>query len=122
MSSRKRKGRYAKELKQEDKSKAQLEERFVDIGWTCYPSDRDLGEDYLLSVYIDGKATGAAFYLQLKSITNSDKRIQNDTLKYDFSTKDLLHWSEFALPVVLVVWDVSKRMGWWVFVDSAIKN
>jgi len=116
------KRRFTKEQEQENRSRAQLQDRISEMGWTFAEPGTDLGEDMIINVYFKGIATGVSFYLQLKSISNKTKRQSKSHIKYRFKIKDLLHWESFAIPVLLMVWNVDVRKGWWVFADNAVRN
>ncbi|HLF90546.1 MAG TPA: DUF4365 domain-containing protein [Anaerolineales bacterium] len=113
--------RFTPQLQQEQISRKQLSERFIEFGWKP-TAPFDLGEDFIVDIYFEGKAAGVNFYVQLKSVTNLEERRKGDYLVYDFEVKDLKYWENFSLPVVLIVWDVKLREGRWVFVDDAIKR
>lgn len=84
----------------------------------------DLGEDFTAHVYVDGKASGVIVFSQLKSKQDwsSDIRKGGRTLTHRFYVKDLEHWEGFALPCVLIVWNVTSREGRWVLMDEAIAD
>ncbi len=113
--------RYTSQKQQELRSRHQLSERFVEFGWIPVAPE-DLGEDFVVNIYFDGRATGVNFYVQLKSITNLHERRRQDYLPYSFEVKDLLHWEQFSYPVVLVVWDVELRDGRWAMLHDVIKE
>lgn len=114
--------RYTSQKQQERISRRQLCERLDEFGWIATPPDEDLGEDFIVHIYLQGRATGVTFHLQLKSVTNLNKRRKGDYLVYDFEVKDLKHWEAFSLPVVLMVWDIELREGRWALVDEVISD
>lgn len=116
-----RRSRFSKAMQQEQLSRHQLEACFVEVGWLA-SEPPDLGEDFLFSMYFKGSATGVAFYVQLKSITNLYARKTRGSLSYPLEVKDLIHWHSFALPVVLIVWDVELKEGRWAFVPQLISD
>ena len=117
-----RKRRSSIQLEQEKKSRLQLEERLTDFGWHLTVPSPDLGEDFIVEVYHEGKNTGVTFYIQEKSVTNIDERKNKDNhLVYRLKVKDLIHWEDFSLPVVLIVWDINLRLGKWALVNDLIK-
>lgn len=108
------KRRSTVQLEQEKKSRLQLEECLSDFGWHLTSPNPDLGEDFIVEVYHDGQNTGVTFYIQEKSVTNlRGKRTNDEYLAYTLKVKDLKHWGEFSLPVVVIVWDVNLREGRW---------
>ncbi len=114
--------RRTQEQKQEKKSRHQLALCWED--WPLQSTAEDLGEDLFFQLYADGNFTGLSFYVQLKSTTDIDSRSPKkspDVISYGFDTKDLLHWEDSATPVILVVWDVVKEIGYWQDVPSALK-
>ena len=117
-------GRYSLEQRQEDRSEGQLKERFAELGWPCDRLGRDLGEDLNVRIYDDGASSGLTFLVQLKSTADSGglKRKRSPTLAYDLEVKDLLHWEVSTTLVVLVVWDVKLRTGWWRPIKEIMKD
>ena len=113
--------RFTTQKKQELISRAQLGERFIEFGWMPN-SPEDLGEDFIVHIYFQGRATGVTFHVQEKSVTNLHERQKGDHLVYDFRVKDLRHWEAFSLPVVLIVWDIKLREGRWALLDTVISE
>lgn len=114
--------RYTPQKKQELRSRHQLADRLTEFGWVPVVPE-DLGEDFIVHIYHEGRATGVNFFVQLKSVTNLNGRRKGDFLPYSsFEVKDLLHWEQFTLPVVLIVWDVKLREGRWALVEDVIKQ
>jgi predicted nucleotidyltransferase len=110
-------------MQQETRSRRQLAERFDEFGWVPSRPDPDLGEDFIVHIYFEGQATGVTFHVQLKSITNLQVRRKVNYLVYDgIKVKDLKHWQDFSLPVVLFIWDVTLREGRWGLVDDLIAD
>lgn len=103
-------------------SRNQFAERLIQFGWMPHVPE-DLGEDFIVHVYFEGRATGVVFHVQIKSIINLQQRRRRRG-KYvaydDFKIKDLKHWDGFSHPVVLVVWDIDLREGRWLLVKDAI--
>jgi len=113
--------RFTPQLQQEQISRQQLSERLLEFGWTL-ATPLDLGEDFIIHIYFQGRATGITFHLQEKSVTNLSARRQGEALVYDLKIKDLLHWETFSQPVVLVVWDVERREGRWALIADLIAD
>jgi hypothetical protein len=117
------KRRSTSQLEQEKKSRLQLEECLSDFGWHLSSPNPDLGEDFIVEVYHQGRNTGVAFYVQEKSVTNLEERKTKDNrLVYTLKVKDLKHWDKFSLPVVIVVWDVNLREGKWGLAKDLISS
>lgn len=116
--------RYSREQQQEDRSEGQFKALCAELGWPCDRLGRDLGEDLIVRIYDDGASTGLTFQVQLKSTTDSAALTlkRSPALAYPLEVKDLLHWEVSASLVVLVVWDVKRRMGWWRPIPELIRE
>ncbi len=114
--------RLIPQKRQERISRHQLCERLDEFGWIATPPDEDLGEDFIVHIYLQGRATGVTFHIQEKSVTNLHERRKGDFLVYNFEVKDLKHWEAFSLPVVLMVWDIKLREGRWALIDEVISD
>ena len=113
--------RLTPEKIQEQASRGQLVDALK--GWNCNSLREDLGEDFLVGIYDDGRSTGLTFQLQLKSTSNLRSLIpKKDTkvVRYPIEVKDLEHWEDASPPVVVVVWDVVRKIGCWQDVPAII--
>ncbi len=115
-------GRYSPEQQQEDRSEGQLKDRCAEFGWPLDRVNRDLGEDLRVRIYDEGASTGLSFHVQVKSTADSAALKRSATLICDLEVKALLHWEVSATLVVLVVWDVKMRTGWWRPIPEIIKD
>jgi hypothetical protein len=114
--------RLSPQQQQENISRKQFGEFLEQNEWVTDDISPDLGEDILVRVYKDGVSTGLSFYTQLKSVDDIEKFItKNRKISYPFEVKDLEHWDAQAVTVILVVWDVGKRQGWWIGISDAIQ-
>jgi len=118
--------RFSREQQQENRSRAEFEARLSEpeIGWIPSTVKTDMGEDLHIRIYDKGVSTGLSFDVQLKSAADSAKLKKRKTasLAYKLEVKDLLHWEVSTTLVVLVVWDVEKRAGWWRSIPEIIKE
>ncbi|MBN2002242.1 MAG: DUF4365 domain-containing protein [Anaerolineae bacterium] len=116
--------RFTNAMKQELISRRQLSERLIKFGWMPNDPTLDLGEDFIVHVYLGNRATGVTFHIQEKSVSNLPDRLSasGDFIVYGFDVKDIKYWETFDSPVVLVVWDIKLEEGRWVLVDSAISD
>jgi hypothetical protein len=110
--------RYSPQAQQEDRSEGQFRDRMAEtgVGWSVNRMGRDLGEDLVVQVYDQGASTGLSFYVQLKSVADAERKKPKrgpEVLRYRLEVKDLRHWEVQTTLVVLVVWDVEKREGYW---------
>lgn len=114
------KRRFTPQIRQEQISRRQLAERLVTFGWLATSPEVDLGEDFIVHIYFDGRATGVTFHIQEKSVTNLLKRKSGNFLVYSLKVSDLEHWEAFSLPVVVIIWDVKRKEGRWGLVKDLI--
>jgi hypothetical protein len=106
---------------QEQLSLGQVEACFE--GWSMNRLARDLGEDFLVQIFDDGRVSGLHFYLQVKSTKGFDElkaKSAPTEISYPFKVKDLEHWLASAMPVILLVWDIDGRKGCWLDVPAAV--
>lgn len=92
-------------------------ERFIiEEGHTAERRSSDYGYDLTLSTYdAEGYAEEGIILIQLKAsegLSNSG----ND-LAHDVDVRDYALWSAELMPVVLVLFDVSKRRAYWLYVQ-----
>lgn len=117
--------RFGWQDRQEAASKADFLKRLAQLGWNALEPAKDLGEDYLVQIYDDGVSSGLSFYVQLKSIKDAEKhkgkRAPNE-LRYSLDVKDIEHWEVQSPPVVLVVWDLDKQVGYWEAIPRIVEG
>lgn len=114
--------RLTPQKEQEHVSRGQLVEALK--GWVCNSLSEDFGEDFFVSIYDDGRSTGLTFQLQLKSTADAASLVPKrnaDEIRYGLEVADLEHWEDASPPVVVVIWDVVKRVGYWQDVPAIIK-
>lgn len=116
------KPRFSPQQQQENVSRSQLREFFELHGFVTGDITPDLGEDILVRIYDNRVSTGLSFYVQLKSAEDIEKYLlKTDEISYPFEVKDLEHWAAQAVTVILIVWDVNRKQGWWIWINDAIK-
>jgi hypothetical protein len=124
-------GLYTSAYRKEDMSFFPLGEALAEHWWTIGDIRRDIGVDHLVQVCDktdDGHAepVGLSFLVQLKSISKPSKhQVRDDpsVIIYRFYVSDLIHWSrEACAPVVLIVWDIKNRVGYWRLVSDVLEE
>jgi len=115
--------RLGKETQQERNSRRQFKEFVEGYGWVAYEEDPDLGEDFLIKIFRDQVPSGISFQIQLKSTKDINSlRMKDGRISYRLDVDDLEHWDVEWPPVMLVIWDISSKNGWYIFAEQAIKN
>ncbi len=118
-----KKRRKSPQQKQENVSRKQFEEFLEQHDWGTYDISPDFGEDVLVQVYENGISTGISFYVQLKSVDTIQKHmLQAGEISYQFEVDDLEHWEAQATTVILAVWDVQQKRGWWIWINDAVEK
>ena len=115
--------RYSVEAQQEDLSLSQMEEVFNP--WPVDKFKRDLGEDIVVRICEGGNPTGLSFFAQCKSVGDAKKLFRKRSpqeLRYPIDVSHLLQWEKSHPPVVLILWDVLTRTGWWNDVPALIAD
>lgn len=108
--------------KQERVSRKQFGEYLEQNEWITADIVPDKGEDILVRIYDKEKSTGLSLYIQLKSVQIVESlKLKSGAISYSFEVADLEHWENQNPPVLLVVWDVSDRRGWWAWTSDAVK-
>lgn len=114
--------RITPQQQQETLSRSQLEEALAD--WICNSHQRDVGEDFTVSIYDEGRSTGINFLLQLKSTRDWKGLVSakyGNNIRISLKVKDLTHWEDTSPPVVVAIWDVTARIGFWQDVPAIVK-
>jgi len=114
--------RLGKETKQERDSRRQFKDFIEGYGWVVYDEDPDLGEDFLIKIFRDGVPSGISFQVQLKSTKDINTlQLRDGRIRYRLDVDDLEHWDVEWPPVLLVIWDISSKSGWYIHIAEVIK-
>ena len=115
--------RVSSQQQQELISRPQVKEFLTSKGYIVSDIEPDLGEDFLVRIFDNGKDSGLAFYIQLKSTSNvKSKLLKSGNISFPFEVKDIEHWRYKAIPVLLLIWDVNEKQGWYAWVDDVLKQ
>ncbi len=116
-----RRRRLSPQQKQENVSRKQFGDFLEPHEWITADVHPDLGEDFLVRIYENGVSTGLSFYVQLKSTADiQDYCLESGEIGYSFEVADLEHWATQVTTVVITIWDVSQKQGWWRWIDDII--
>src|SRR5262249_7840727 len=104
-----------------DQSVNHVERFIIDEGHTAQQFDRDYGYDLLLSTYDEeGYLESGSVYLQLKA-AESLKRVGSGYV-FDIDIRDYNLWTLDRAPVILILFDASRRRAYWLHVQGFFRE
>lgn len=90
-------------------------------GHTAQRLERDYGYDALLFTYDEqGYAEPGFLFLQFKA-TESLQAVGSDPV-FDLDIRDYNLWMLEELPVILILYDATRRRAWWLHVQSYFRR
>lgn len=106
----------------EDRARSLLLDAFFSVGWAPNELHRDYGEDLIVRIFKEEKATPLAFFVQSKSVADSSSRFAKDkrSLSQKVSISHLRSWLRFREPVILAVTDIESGITYWECVQTNI--
>lgn len=108
----------------EDRSGYQLGEAFAIHEWILESFRKDYGEDFFVRSVENGTLTGSDFYLQLKGTPDIEqyKLSNSKNFSYPISLANLRQWHRFTYPVIVILWDIDNRVGYWLHIQPFIED
>jgi hypothetical protein len=108
----------------EDRSESQLGDALESVDWVIQRLQRDYGEDLYVRPFANGNPTGQDFFVQLKGTDDTDHYRTSDGkwLSYPVELPNLIQWYSFVPPVIFIVWDIVRKMGYWTHIQPFVKN
>jgi hypothetical protein len=104
-----------------DKSVNHVERFIIDEGHTSQSFSRDYGYDLLVSTYNgEGYLEPGSIYLQLKA-AESLKRV-GSAYVFDVDIRDYNLWTLERSPVILILFDASRRRAYWLHIQDLIRQ
>jgi len=85
--------------------------------WTVYDIRPDYGKDHKVELVEGGELMGQTFWVQIKG-QKKVKPLKGGSISFKLETKDLDYQTRLQVPVFLIVVDVTKRVGYWVFTQE----
>jgi hypothetical protein len=101
------------------KASVWLKEACNELNWVCNPLIEDFGIDFHVKAFestAQRRALPWEFYVQVKGTTNL--RRGDGVVLFPIDTAHLRDWQDARLPVLLVVYDVPNRAGFWLLVKD----
>lgn len=104
-----------------DKKAKIIFESTLPVSWLIREQNPDIHIDYYVELEMNGEPSGVLFGVQLKGIEKP--RYKDSFLVLSLKTKHLSYYiDKVKQPVFLVVVDVERKMGFWVFIQELIKE
>jgi hypothetical protein len=89
--------------------------------WIIRKRNPDIFIDYSIEIGENGEPTGNIFYVQLKGI--STLNLNYKEVKHQLETKHLKYFrDDLDVPAFLIVIDINRKEGYWIFLQKYIKN
>src|SRR6266566_6191032 len=107
----------------ENISEDQIREYCHHLGWLVDRFGKDYGEDLFVRIFEEGVFFGKAFYVQLKGTNNIQQyALRTGVFSYGVEVVNLLQWSRNQFPVIFVLWDIEKRVGYWLHIQPYVEQ
>lgn len=93
--------------------------------WIVNEQRHDYGKDYVVELVTrEGIVTGVTFFVQLKGQKHVRLIRGGDAISFSLETKHAEYYVDKLkdLPIFLVVVDVTKQLGWWLFLQERLKS
>jgi Domain of unknown function (DUF4365) len=90
---------------------------FPEDAWTVYDIRPDYGKDHKVELVESEDHTGQTFWVQVKG-QKKVSRLRNGMVSFKLETEYLDYHTKLTAPMFLVVVDVTKRIGYWVFTQK----
>jgi hypothetical protein len=105
----------------EAEARDRLREAFTRRGWTVEDLRNDYGEDMLVRIFDDGRATPWMFFVQSKATDNVERPLRRSgkQLRVAVRRATLAHWHRLWEPVLLTVWSPERGETYWETVQDA---
>lgn len=89
--------------------------------WIIEKGQSDYGVDLIIEIVEDDSVTGAHFLIQLKS---TDNLVINKKgfVSHSCNTKTLQYFLERTEPVIYLVYDAKKQIGYWIWIKDYLMN
>ncbi len=104
-----------------DQSVNYVERFIIDAGFTAQRFERDYGYDLLLSTYDEqGCLEPGLTNLQLKA-AETLRRV-GSSYAFDIDIRDYNLWTRERVPVILILFDASRRRAYWLHVQAFFRG
>jgi hypothetical protein len=92
-------------------------------GWTVERFLHDYGYDLVLYTYNEqGEPEAGNVLFQLKATDNLASYETQEGISWKIDVRDLRLWHDEIMPVILVVYDTSEEVAYWLSISDIIKQ
>jgi hypothetical protein len=96
-----------------------VEKYVLRCGHTVERSVHDYGIDLSLHTYNrNGECENGAIRIQVKATEGLNILADGRTISFAVDMRDVRHWQEEIMPVILVVYDVTEDKAYWLYVQQ----
>ena len=108
----------------EAKSREQFKLALLEFEWISQEISPDYGEDLQVRIFENGNPTGNDFLVQLKGTDDCEKYRLKSTkdFSYPIDLANLIQWRGYNVPVILVLWDIKTKIGYWACTKTYING
>jgi len=103
----------------DQKAKGILKSLFPN-NWLIREHIPDFHVDYLIETPIENEPSGKNFAVQLKG--REKINVNKGIISYQIATKHLRYYIRFEIPIYLILVNVEKKIGYWLFFQKYIKE
>lgn len=102
---------------------ARVNDIMIRAGWVVERLHEDYGEDLYVRIFVEGKATPLAFFVQLKATDHLERYLcQENTVSFPIGRRHLDQWTGFWEPVILIVYDAKTGNCYWESVTRFLES
>jgi hypothetical protein len=106
-----------------DLSVNHVERQCLLCGFTCERIWRDYGLDLEVTTFTKkGEVEEGKILIQLKASDRLRLRPEQATFPFRIERSDLVYWLAQPMPVILIVYDARKNVGYWLYVQSYFRK
>ncbi len=90
--------------------------------WQIYRFEPDIAKDYSIELVEKGNYLGITFLVQQKGQKKVKQTPDGKYFKFKIETKYLAYYEKIRLPVFLALIDVTKEIGYWIFIQKYLRE
>lgn len=106
-----------------DLAVAKLTDLFTEVGWTCEKIEQDYGEDLMVRVFENEKATAKYFFIQSKATDNIERyKAKIGRYRYPFKNSHIESWTAHKQPVLITLYDAKSDRFYWQSIQNYVEH